>query len=146
MATLAPCNLASQVRNIPEARDFYGGVLGFAEGRSDTTWVDFDMFGHQLVVHLNPELGAQGRVKYWTNPVDDDAVPVPHFGVVLQLADWASLATRLQDKIEFVIKPHTRFAGEVGEQGTMFFLDPSGNALEFKGFKDIESELFAVKQ
>lgn len=142
--SLPPFHLAVQVRDIAEARKFYGETLGFVEGRSAAHWVDFDMFGHQLVVHLNPALGPHGQVHTITNPVDEHAVPVPHFGVVLTFSEWQQLADRLRGRItQFVIEPYVRFAGEVGEQGTMFFLDPSGNPLEFKGFHDVEAELFA---
>ena len=140
---LTPFHVAVQVRDIDEARNFYGGILGLAEGRSAPHWIDFDMFGHQFVVHLNPQLGSRGRVPGIHNPVDGDAVPVPHCGVVLEVEAWQALAARLRDVIDtFVIEPHVRFAGEPGEQYTMFFLDPSGNALEFKAFHDIEGNLF----
>lgn len=142
--TLTPFHLAVQVRDIDEARDFYGRKMGFAEGRSSDQWIDFDMFGHQFVTHLNPALGAQGKVSTICNGVDGHGVPVPHFGVVLQFEDWEAFAERARSFVDnFIIEPYVRFAGEVGEQGTMFFADPSGNALEFKGFRDIESELFA---
>lgn len=136
-------HLAVQVRDIAEARAFYGGIMGCPEGRSATTWVDFDLFGHQLVCHLNPALGAHGRIASHYNPVDGDQVPVPHFGVILPMDAWQKLAMKLQNAaVAFVVRPHVRFAGEVGEQATFFFLDPSGNALEFKAFQDI-SRLFA---
>ncbi|MFK7734318.1 MAG: VOC family protein [Pseudomonadales bacterium] len=138
---LTPFHLAVQVRDIAEARDFYGAKLGFREGRSDVHWVDFDMFGHQLVVHLNPE-HSEGISQ--AKPVDGKNVPVPHFGVVLTLPQWHEFKARLEEVIsEFVVEPHIRFEGQAGEQATLFFLDPSGNALEFKAFADIESELFA---
>ncbi len=141
---LTPFHLAVQVRDIEEARDFYGRKMGFPEGRSDEAWIDFDMFGHQFVTHLNPQIGKEGKVAAIANPVDGHAVPVPHFGVVLAFEDWELLAERVQEFIpEFIIDPYVRFQGQPGEQGTMFFYDPSGNALEFKGFRDIESELFA---
>lgn len=141
---LTPFHLAIQVRDIAEARAFYGGKLGLPEGRSDTHWVDFDLFGHQLVTHLNTQLGANGQVAHSANPVDGKSVPVPHFGVVLEMGDWEALAARARGFIdEFVIEPYVRFPGEPGEQATMFFLDPSGNALEFKAFKNIEGQLFA---
>ena len=109
---------------------FYGGVLGCPEGRSADHWVDFDLFGHQIVAHLTPE-----RSRHVVNPVDGDEVPVPHFGLLLTPDDWNALADRLRAAdVEFVIEPHTRFAGEIGQQSTMFVLDPSGNALEFKAF------------
>lgn len=132
-------HLAFPVRDLAEAREFYGGVLECAEGRSSSHWVDFDLYGHQIVAHLAPErAGVQMR-----NAVDGDDVPVPHFGVILTMEKWRELAERLQAKgVKFVIEPHIRFAGEVGEQATMFFLDPSGNALEFKAFADF-SQIFA---
>ncbi|HLZ98854.1 MAG TPA: VOC family protein [Steroidobacteraceae bacterium] len=143
--TITPFHIAIQVRDIAEARDFYGRILGCAEGRSDAHWVDFNLFGHQVVCHLNPSLGAHGKIASHSNPVDGHAVPVPHFGVVLEIADWDLLAKRLQhERIHFVVEPYTRFRGEAGEQSTMFFLDPSGNALEFKAFQDIENQLFAT--
>ena len=141
---LTPFHLAVQVRDIEEARDFYSRKMGFPEGRSDEAWIDFDMFGHQFVTHLNPQIGKEGKVAAIANPVDWHAVPVPHFGVVLAFEDWELLAERVKEFIpEFIIDPYVRFQGQAGEQGTMFFCDPSGNALEFKGFRDIESELFA---
>ncbi len=139
---LTPFHLAIQVRDIAEARAFYGGLLGCAEGRSAERWVDFDLYGHQLVCHENPGLG---RASLHTNPVDGHAVPVPHFGVVLAMDRWRDLADRLQRQgVTFVIEPYVRFKGQPGEQATMFFLDPTGNALEFKAFADIESQLFAT--
>lgn len=137
---LTPFHLAIQVRDIAEARDFYGSKLGFSEGRSDSHWVDFDMFGHQLVVHLNPKHSAASEV----NPVDGREVPVPHFGVVLELQQWHEFRARLATVItDYVVEPHIRFEGQAGEQATLFFLDPTGNALEFKAFADIDAELFA---
>ncbi len=141
---LQPFHLAIRVRDIAEARDFYGGTLGLSEGRSAERWVDWNLFGHQLVTHLDPALGPRGTVAAAANPVDGDAVPVPHFGVVLELPQWEALAERLRGSIDsFVIEPRIRFRGQPGEQATMFFLDPSGNALEFKAFRDIEAQLFA---
>ena len=143
---LTPFHLAIQVRDIPEAKAFYRNVLGCREGRSAETWVDFNLYGHQFVCHLNPELGPEGKVPSLVNPVDGHGVPVPHFGVVLEMADWEALAERLRSlMIEFVIEPYIRFKGQPGEQATMFFLDPSGNAIEFKSFRDIESRLFATE-
>lgn len=140
---LTPFHIAIQVRDIAEARRFYGEVLGCAEGRSDRDWVDFDLYGHQLVCHLNPRLGAQGRISSLFNPVDGHGVPVPHCGVVLEGAQWRELAERLKrHAVEWVIEPCIRFAGAPGEQSTLFILDPSGNALEFKSFKDL-GQLFA---
>ena len=142
---LTPFHLAIQVRGIAEARDFYGNKLGLREGRSDEHWIDFDMFGHQVVTHLNPTLGPDGRVPSHRNPVDNHAVPVPHFGVVLTIPEWEQLAERCRSFVdEFIIEPYVRFKGEPGEQCTMFFEDPSGNALEFKAFADIEGQLFAT--
>lgn len=132
-------HLAFPVNDLDAARDFYGGVLGCSEGRSSARWIDFDLFGHQIVAHLSGN-GAGVRA---SNSVDSDDVPVPHFGIVLPMDEWRVLAERLRSKgIKFVIEPKIRFAGEVGEQATMFFLDPSGNALEFKGFNDF-SQVFA---
>lgn len=142
---ITPFHLAIQVRDIAEAREFYGNKLGLREGRSDETWIDWDMFGHQVVTHLNPHLGPDGRVVNHCNPVDAKAVPVPHFGVVLTIPEWEALAERCRGFVEeFIIEPYVRFQGEPGEQCTMFFEDPSGNALEFKAFADIEGQLFAT--
>ena len=132
-------HLAFPVHDLAEARRFYGGVLGCPEGRSSDEWVDFDLHGHQIVAHLAPDAGPRAH-----NEVDGDHVPVPHFGLLLTPAAWAELADRATNAgVEFVIEPHTRFAGEVGEQSTMFFLDPSDNALEFKAFAD-DSQVFAT--
>jgi len=134
-----------QVRDIAEARRFYKDILGCSEGRSDTDWVDFDLYGHQFVCHLNPQLGKTGKLAHHFNPVDGHGVPVPHCGVVLEMEQWTALAERLTKLgTEFIVKPYTRFKGKVGEQSTMFFLDPTGNALEFKSFADIDRQLFAV--
>ncbi len=127
-------HLAFPVNDLEAARKFYGGVLGCAEGRSSECWVDFDLYGHQIVTHLAPESAGIKTA----NHVDADHVPVPHFGIVMPMDEWRELAKRLSAKgVKFIIEPKIRFAGEVGEQATMFFLDPSGNALEFKGFKDM---------
>ncbi|HEX6126898.1 MAG TPA: VOC family protein [Pyrinomonadaceae bacterium] len=132
-------HLAFPVHDLDAARRFYGNVLECEEGRSSETWIDFNLFGHQIVTHLAPEAAGIRS----TNHVDADNVPVPHFGIVLPMNEWKELADKLKAKgIEFVIEPKIRFAGEVGEQATMFFLDPSGNALEFKGFNDF-SQVFA---
>lgn len=140
MQKINPFHLAIPVTNLSECRAFYGQVMGCAEGRSDTHWVDFDFYGHQLVIHEVPE---KDQKKGDHNPVDGHDVPVPHFGVVLDWEVWQSLADRLQkENIKFIIEPYIRFVGKPGEQATMFFTDPSGNALEFKAFKDI-SQLFA---
>ncbi|MCA1661184.1 MAG: VOC family protein [Novosphingobium sp.] len=139
---LRPFHLAFPVRDTAEARAFYGALLGCREGRSAAGWVDFDFFGHQLVAHCVDDAanGADAR----TNPVDGHAVPVPHFGVVLTMPEWRSLADRLTAAgTHFEIEPHVRFAGEPGEQATMFFRDPSGNAIEIKAFADLSS-LFAT--
>lgn len=141
---LTPFHLAVQVRDLGEARRFYGELLGCSEGRSSDTWIDFNLFGHQLVCHLNPALGASG-VDDHRNPVDGHGVPVPHFGVVLEMADWEALVDRLTASgVRFEIEPYIRFRGEPGEQATMFFRDPSNNALEFKAFRDISGQLFAT--
>lgn len=138
-ASLPPFHLAFPVDDLAAARHFYGGLLGCPEGRSSPEWIDFNFYGHQIVAHLSP--GEAGHRH--TSAVDGDAVPVRHFGVVLGMAEWQALADRLRAaKVQFVIEPHIRFQGEVGEQATMFFLDPCGNALEFKAFANIES-LFA---
>lgn len=125
-------HLAFPVDDLAAARRFYGEVLGCPEGRSADHWVDFDLFGHQIVAHL-----VAGRSRTAINPVDGDDVPVPHFGLLLRPADWQALADRLRAAgVTFVIEPHTRFEGQPGEQSTMFVLDPAGNALEFKAFAD----------
>jgi extradiol dioxygenase family protein len=127
------------VRDIEEARKFYVGLLGCGEGRSAPDWVDFDFYGHQVVAHLAPEECGHKQ----TSSVDDHQVPVRHFGAVLSIPQWEAMAEKLQAAgTQFVIEPYVRFKGEVGEQATMFFLDPSGNAIEFKAFKNMES-LFA---
>lgn len=142
--SLTPFHIAVQVRDIAEARQFYGELLGCPEGRSAEHWVDFNLFGHQFVCHLNPNLGRDGKLTSHYNPVDGHGVPVPHCGVVLEMPAWRELASRLKQRgVSFVVEPHIRFEGRTGEQATMFLLDPTGNALEFKGFKDIGSELFA---
>jgi extradiol dioxygenase family protein len=139
MAALVPFHLAFPVKSLAEARAFYGTLLGCPEGRSSEAWVDFDFFGHQIVAHLAPEELARAA----TRPVDGDAVPVRHFGVVLSMEAWEQMAEKLHAAgVSFLIAPHVRFEGEVGEQATMFFLDPSGNALELKAFAD-PSRLFA---
>lgn len=139
MSTLPPFHLAFPVRDLAEARAFYGQLLGCPEGRSSNEWVDFDFFGHQIVAHLAPEECGSRQ----TSKVDDHNVPVRHFGAVLPMQDWEVLAKKLQAAgTKFVIEPYIRFKGEVGEQATMFFLDPSDNALEFKAFKNLDS-LFA---
>jgi hypothetical protein len=132
-------HLAFPVRDLAEARAFYGGLLGCPEGRSSDEWVDFDFRGHQIVAHLSPaEIGHKA-----TNAVDGEDVPVRHFGVILTLPEWEALAARLKAAgIRFIIEPQVRFKGQPGEQATMFFLDPSGNALEFKAFAD-DSMVFA---
>jgi extradiol dioxygenase family protein len=131
-------HLAFPVRDLAEARAFYGGLLGCPEGRSAADWVDFDLHGHQIVAHVAP--GSQEAA---TNLVDGEAVPVRHFGVILDPDAWRALADRLAAAgTRFLIEPQTRFAGQPGEQQTMFFLDPSGNALEFKAFAD-DSQVFA---
>jgi len=136
--TLTPFHLAIPVHDLTLARDFYAGLLGCSEGRSDTLWIDFNLFGHQLVCHQ-----VEQKTTHDDNPVDGHNVPVPHFGVVLEMDDWKNLRDQLiQHKIEFGIEPYIRFAGETGEQATMFFYDPSGNALEFKAFQNIDQQLF----
>jgi len=139
-ALCRPFHAAFPVASIEKAKSFYTDVLGCKQGRSDTTWVDLDLYGHQLVFHLNPDQNWE----LFTNPVDDHAVPVPHFGVVLTMPDWQALAKRLKDHgISFMIEPYIRFKGQAGEQATMFFLDPNGLALEFKAFAD-DAQIFAT--
>jgi extradiol dioxygenase family protein len=139
MQTSTLFHLAFPVKDIEEARRFYGGLIGCREGRSSTKWVDFDFYGHQLVAHLAPE--ECGHVA--TSDVDGHQVPARHFGAIIARDEWEALAARLREAgIEFIIEPYIRFKGEPGEQATMFFLDPSGNALEFKSFADL-SQVFA---
>jgi len=137
--SLSPFHVAFPVHDLALARAFYGGTLGCPEGRSSDEWVDFNFYGHQIVAHLAPEETREvGR-----NTVDSHGVPVRHFGIVLPMADWEALAGRLRAKgLRFLIEPYIRFQGQPGEQATMFFLDPSGNALEIKAFADI-TRLFA---
>jgi len=131
-------HLALAVDDLAAARRFYGDVLGCGRGREDTTWIDWDLYGHQLVTHLGP---AAGRAVH--NPVDDHDVPVPHFGVLLDVDTFHTLADRVRAAgVPFAIEPYLRFAGEAGEQWTMFFYDPAGNALEFKAFAD-DAQVFA---
>ena len=128
-------HLAYHVKDLNKARSFYGDLLGCKEGRSTDTWVDFDFFGHQISLHLGEPFETAN-----TGKVGDHMVPMPHLGVVLQMDDWQALADRLlASGMEFVLKPQTRFEGDPGEQATMFFLDPSGNPIEVKGFKDFDS-------
>ena len=137
--SLSPFHLAFPVDDLAAARAFYGGLLQCPEGRSAEDWIDFDFFGHQIVAHLAPE-AVRSRA---TNPVDGEDVPVPHFGVVLGIQDWKHLAERLVEAdTRFVIAPTVRFEGQPGEQATMFFLDPAGNALEFKAMAN-PANLFA---
>lgn len=143
MSVTHPFHLAIAVRDITEARWFYGTQLALPEGRSTQHWIDFNLFGHQLVTHLDTSLSTTGKVAYITNQVDADSVPIPHFGVVLTLPAWDALRNRVEGFVEeFVIAPTIRFVGEAGEQRTMFFQDPSGNALEFKAFANVDAELF----
>ena len=139
MAALHPFHLAFPVTSLESARKFYGGLLGCPEGRASDEWVDFDLYGHQIVAHLAPSEAGHRQ----SNAVDGDNVPVRHFGVVLSMPEWDALADKLRAAgVSFVIEPHIRFKGQVGEQATMFFLDPCGNALEFKAFAD-PTRLFA---
>jgi extradiol dioxygenase family protein len=138
---LTPFHIAFPVNDLEAARAFYGGMLGCPEGRSSAEWIDFDLFGHQIVAHLKAGEPGVGDVHH--NAVDGHAVPVPHFGVVLTMDRWEALAERLRSAgVRFEIEPYVRFKGEVGEQATMFFYDPAGNALEFKAFADM-SQVFA---
>ena len=137
--TIAPFHLAFPVDDLTAARRFYGDLLGCPEGRSADHWVDFDLHGHQIVAHLS----LHAIPSRTSNPVDGEDVPIPHFGLVLQMTEWKALAERLQNAgVEFVIPPTVRFEGEPGEQATMFLLDPAGNALEFKAMAD-PAKLFA---
>ncbi len=136
-----PFHLAFPVRDLEESRAFYAGKLGCGTGRESDTWIDFDLYGHQIVAHLDPKLKDAVKVE---NAVDGDHVPVPHFGVLLTPQDWRALRDRLaeDETIAWIIRPRIRFEGQPGEQATMFFADPSGNALEFKSFAD-DSMIFA---
>ena len=136
---MRPFHLAFPVDNLEKTREFYTQILGCNEGRSSDRWIDFDMYGHQVVAHLIDKVE-----EVQTNPVDGDDVPASHFGVILELDDWEALANRLKKiDMNFIIEPHIRFKGEAGEQATMFFLDPCGNALEFKAFKN-DDMIFAT--
>ena len=136
---MQPFHLAFPVTSLDKARAFYGDLLGCPEGRSSPDWIDFNFFGHQIVAHLSPDEAGHRN----TSAVDGDKVPVRHFGMVLEMAQWEAMADKLgKAGIAFVIEPHIRFKGQVGEQATMFFLDPCGNAVEFKAFAD-PSRLFA---
>ncbi len=146
---MQPFHIAFPVDDLQAARNFYGTILGCPEGRSTDEWIDFNLYGHQIVAHLRPSAalttgGAADATKpTHGNVVDGHQVPIPHFGVVLSPSEWKDLAARVRAaKIPFVIEPYTRFEGQVGEQSTMFFLDPAGNALEFKSFANL-SQLFA---
>src|SRR5205823_6304360 len=132
-------HLAVPVHDLTAAREFYGGMLECDEARSSDRWVDFNLYGHQIVAHLAPDSAGIKAA----NPVDDDSVPIPHFGIVLHMEEWQELADKLAAKgVRFIIEPKIRFRGEVGEQATIFYLYPSGNALEFKAFADF-SRIFA---
>ena len=136
---ISPFHLAIPVWNLKSCRKFYKEVLGCTEGRSSSHWVDMNLFGHQLVLHFKPKLNEEIHA----NVVDGKQVPVPHFGVILEWDRFQQFARDLKNKgIDFIIEPYTRFKGETGEQATMFFLDPSGNALEFKSFRDF-NQIFA---
>ena len=138
MKSICPFHLAIPVNNLGKAEKFYGDILNCSKGRSSDYWIDFNFFGHQLVVHLDKKITKQSF-----NQVDGQHVPVPHFGVVLNWDEWLNVKERLrQVNVDFIIQPYIRFEGDIGEQATMFFLDPSGNALEFKAFKNI-NQLFA---
>jgi extradiol dioxygenase family protein len=141
--SVQPFHIAFPVDDLDAARHFYGTILACPEGRSANHWIDFDLYGHQIVAHLKPAAAPRNRNAANSNPVDGHEVPVPHFGVVLTPSDWKRLAERVRAAgVSFVIEPYTRFEGQTGEQSTMFFLDPAGNALEFKAFADM-SQLFA---
>ncbi|MCR2833574.1 VOC family protein [Parerythrobacter lacustris] len=136
--TPRPFHLAFPVHDLDRARHFWGEIMGCPEGRHSERWIDFDFCGHQIVAHLAPDSGDRT-----SNPVDGKEVPVPHFGIILEMDDWKALAKRLTDAgVAFQIEPHIRFEGQVGEQATMFFRDPSGNAIEMKAFAD-DAMIFA---
>lgn len=136
MSVPPPFHCAFTVHELAAAERFYGDLLGCREGRRAETWIDYDFFGHQLSLHVDPDK----RAEHYVNPVDGKSVPLPHFGVVLDMETWRALGERLRGAgVAFVIEPYLRFAGQVGEQGTMFLLDPSGNALEFKAFARAEA-------
>lgn len=137
MNEIKPFHLAFPVHDLEAARKFYAGLLGCPTGRESSEWIDFNLYGHQIVAHL-----ARAEAAGATNKVDGEDVPVRHFGVILDWPDWEKLAERLKGKVEFIVEPHIRFKDRVGEQATMFFKDPSGNALEFKSFRDA-SQIFA---
>jgi extradiol dioxygenase family protein len=138
MNNVSPFHLAIPVDNLSLCREFYGNILNCEEGRSASHWVDFNFFGHQLVIHQRPETEETPQKVF--NPVDGHSVPIPHFGVVLEWDAWHELKTLVINKnIEFIIEPYIRFKGEPGEQATMFFLDPEGNALEFKSFRSLDN-------
>ncbi len=140
MTKTTPFHIAIPVHNLAECRSFYRETLNCEEGRSSDHWVDFNLFGHQLVIHYKPKAETEDT---YSNPVDGQNVPVPHYGVVLPWDTFQNFAEELKEKgVEFVIEPYIRFKGQVGEQATMFFLDPAGNALEFKAFRDM-GQLFA---
>ena len=139
---MRPFHLAFTVHDLAAARAFYGELLGCPEGRSAETWIDFDLYGHQIVAHLKRDVAVAAADL--RSPVDGHDVPVPHFGVVLEMGQWEALAERLTAAgVHFLVEPHVRFKGQPGEQATLFFLDPSGNALEFKAFGD-DASLFAT--
>lgn len=139
-STIAPFHLAFPVSDLKETHTFYTEILGCSTGRSSDQWIDFNMWGHQVVAHLSPEEAGKSA----TNAVDGKGVPVRHFGVIIEMDEWEVLAERVKNAgIDFIIEPYVRFKGEPGEQATMFFLDPSGNALEFKAFGD-KSQIFAT--
>lgn len=143
---LTPFHLAIPVSDLESSREFYGGLLGCDEGRSTDQWIDYDFFGHQLVVHCRQTESepSHADAPKNANAVDGIHVPIPHFGVVLEMPVWKELSEKLSKAgVNFVVEPTIRFAGQPGEQATLFFLDPSGNALEFKAFMDIENQLFA---
>jgi extradiol dioxygenase family protein len=142
MPSVPPFHLAFPVHDLPAAEQFYMDIIGCKKGRSSDHWIDFDFYGHQIVAHLDKNMGKAVQA---SNNVDSDVIPVPHFGVVLSMSQWRELRDRLieNQSIQWIVKPKIRFEGQPGEQATMFFKDPSGNALEFKAFEDM-SNLFAI--
>lgn len=140
---IQPFHIALAVRDVDEAKDFYAGILGCELGRSNKEWIDFNLYGHQFVCHLDPKIGKSGKLKYILTPGHGKGIPVPHYGVILEMDDWLKLSNAVTNKVDFILSPAIRLEGEVGEQASMMFYDPTGNALEFKTLKDIDSDLFA---
>jgi len=141
---ITPFHIALNVRDIEEAKNFYTEILGCTVGRSASDWIDFNLYGHQLVCHLDGSIGKQEKINPQFYPKHGHGIPVPHYGVIIKLDDWLSLSKSITGKVEFILTPTVRLEDKSGEQATMLFYDPSGNALEFKSFKDVDTQLFAV--